>query len=138
MLKENGIKVTPQRVLIYAAFMKAPKHPTAEHIINMVKKKNPNISAGTIYNTLETLVGKNLIKKVKTEKDVMRYDPVTENHHHLYCAESDKIEDYYDPELNLLIENYFQEKEIPGFNIEEFKIQFVGKFHKPEKHNKNA
>ena len=136
ILKENNLKVTPQRMLIFKAFLKAPKHPTAEQIIKKVKKSNPNISPGTIYKTLETFAQNNIITKVKTEKDIMRYDMVMDTHHHLYCAESEKIEDYYDPELNKLIEEYFREKEIPGFNIEEFKIQFVGRFQDSEKLNK--
>lgn len=136
ILKENNLKITPQRMIVYQAFMKAPKHPTADQIIKNVKKSNPNISAGTIYKTLETFAQNNIIKKVKTEKDIMRYDMDLETHHHLYCAESDKIEDYYDPELNKMIEDYFREKEIPGFNIEEFKIQFVGRFQDLENSDK--
>ncbi len=136
ILKKNNLKVTPQRILVYKAFTEIPKHPTAEQIIKNVKKSNPNISAGTIYKTLETFVENNIITKVKTERDIMRYDMDLETHHHLYCAESDKIEDYYDPKLNQMIEEYFREKEIPGFNIEEFKIQFVGRFHDAENSDK--
>jgi Fur family peroxide stress response transcriptional regulator len=132
LLKENKLKVTPQRVLVWEAFLKAPKHPTADQIIKIVKRKNPNISAGTIYKTLETFAQNNIIKKVKTEKDIMRYDSVTDSHHHLYCAQSDRIEDYYDPELNQMIEQYFRKKEIPDFKLEEFKIQFVGRFQNSE------
>ena len=29
----------------------------------------------------------------------MRYDAVLESHHHLYCSESDRIEDYIDMNL---------------------------------------
>jgi Fur family peroxide stress response transcriptional regulator len=53
---------------------------------------------------------------------------VLENHHHLYCAESERIEDYYDDELNSLIEKYFNSKDIPGFKLEDFKLQLTGKF----------
>ena len=69
-----------------------------------------------------------LIKKVKTEKDIMRYDAVMESHHHLYCSESDRIEDYKDNELNELLEKYFEKKKIPDFKIEDIKLQIIGKF----------
>jgi Fur family peroxide stress response transcriptional regulator len=58
----------------------------------------------------------------------MRYDAVMEKHHHLYCAESDRIEDYFDTELNALIGNYFEKKGIPDFEINDIKLQIIGKF----------
>jgi len=58
----------------------------------------------------------------------MRYDAITENHHHIYCTDSDIIEDYFDGELDMLIGNYFKKKKIPGFAIEDVKLQIVGKY----------
>jgi Fur family peroxide stress response transcriptional regulator len=128
ILKGKELKITPQRVVVYEAVIKVQPHPTAEQIIRVVRKKNPNISPGTIYKTLETFVKNGIIRKVKTDADVMRYDPVTEKHHHLYCAESERIEDYFDEELNQLIENYFKKKKIPDFTLDDFKLQLVGRF----------
>lgn len=128
ILKEKELKITPQRVLVYEAVLKVQPHPTAEQIIQSVRKRNPNISPGTIYKTLETFVQKDMIRKVKTEADVMRYDPITDKHHHLYCSESNRIEDYFDDELNELLSEYFRKKDIPNFRLEDFKLQLVGKF----------
>jgi Fur family peroxide stress response transcriptional regulator len=58
----------------------------------------------------------------------MRYDSILEKHHHLYCVESDRIDDYYDPELTLLLEDYFSKKNIPNFTIDDVKLQITGKF----------
>jgi Fur family transcriptional regulator, peroxide stress response regulator len=58
----------------------------------------------------------------------MRYDYVKEKHHHLYCAESERIEDYYDKELDKLLENYLKKKTIPNFKIKDIKLQIVGNF----------
>lgn len=128
LLKDKGLKITPQRTLVYEAVLKVQPHPTADQVINIVRKKNPNVSPGTIYKTLETFVQNGIIRKVKTDADIMRYDPVTEKHHHLYCAESERIEDYFDEELNSLIENYFKEKNIPDFELQDYKLQLVGQF----------
>ena len=83
-LSATGLKVTPQRMRVMDAIYTLDNHPTADNIIAYVRKTDPNIGSGTVYKVLETLVEKNLIKKVKTEKDVMRYDGILENHHHLY------------------------------------------------------
>ena len=129
-LIEKGLRVTPQRVAIYDAILKLRNHPTAEEIIAIIKKDQPHIATGTVYKVLDSLVENKLIRKVKTERDIMRYDAITENHHHLYCAESDRIEDYFDTELNEIIGNYFIKKGIPDFEIEDVKLQIIGKFKK--------
>jgi len=128
ILSANGLKVTPQRIAVLDALMKIQKHPSADLIIEYIKKNHPNIAIGTVYKTLETFVEKGMVKKVKTEQDVMRYDTIMEKHHHLYCAESNRIEDYYDEELNQLLEIYFKKKEIDNFRIEDIKLQIVGTF----------
>jgi len=128
ILAQNGLKVTPQRIAVLDALIKIHEHPSADLIIDYIKKNHPNIAIGTVYKTLETFVEKGIVKKVKTEQDVMRYDTIMEKHHHLYCAESNRIEDYYDEELNQLLEIYFEKKEIDNFRIEDIKLQIVGTF----------
>ena len=127
-LIEKGLRITPQRVVIYEAILKLNNHPTADDIAAFIKRYHPNIATGTVYKVLESLVTTGLIKKVKTEKDVMRYDAILENHHHLYCADSDRIADYYNNEINELLSEYFRKNGIPNFEIEDIKLQIIGKF----------
>jgi Fur family peroxide stress response transcriptional regulator len=132
-LNEKGLKVTPQRIAILEAIVKLNNHPTAENIIEYIRKNHPNIATATVYKVLDALVSNGLIKKVKTERDIMRYDAIMESHHHLYCSESDRIEDYNDNELNEMLEKYFEKKGIPDFKIEDIKLQIIGKFTKNKK-----
>jgi Fur family peroxide stress response transcriptional regulator len=127
-LIEKGLKVTPQRIAILEAIIKLNNHPTVENIIDYIRKNHPNIAVATVYKVVDALVENSLIKKVKTERDIMRYDAVMESHHHLYCSDSDRIEDYNDSELNELLEKYFEKKGIPGFKIEDIKLQIIGQF----------
>jgi Fur family transcriptional regulator, peroxide stress response regulator len=127
-LTEKGLKVTPQRIAILEAIIKLNNHPTADNIIEYIRESHPNIATATVYKVLEALAENGLIKKVKTEKDIMRYDAFIEKHHHLYCSDSDRIEDYLDNELNGLLEKHFEKKRIPGFKIEDINLQIIGKF----------
>ena len=127
-LQENGLKVTPQRVAIFDAILQLDNHPTADAIIAFIKINHPNISVGTVYKVLDTFIENNLLKKVKTEKDIMRYDPYLTNHHHLYCAETERIEDFEDEKLNELITDYFSKHKIKNFKIQEINLQITGKF----------
>lgn len=128
ILKEAGLKVTPQRMAVLQAIYKLEKHPTSEDISNYVRNKNPNIAIGTVYNILDFFVKKGIVARVKTDKGAMLYDAVSEKHHHLYCAESDRIEDYYDEELDSLLDDFFREKRIGNFQIDDIKLQLVGRF----------
>ncbi len=127
-LKQKGLKVTPQRVAIYEAVVNLNNHPTAEKIIDYIRRNHPNIAIGTVYKVLDSLVDNNLLKKVKNDKDIMRYDAVVSHHHHLYCSETDRIEDYEDELLDKLINEYFKNKKIEKFEIQDITLQITGKF----------
>lgn len=126
-LKEHGLKVTPQRKIILEIIRRMKNHPTAEMVIRKVTSREPDISPGTVYKTLNLLSAKGIITRIKTDKDVMRYDPSTARHHHLYIKNTDEIVDYKDEELNHILEEYFHKKNIPGFRIEDFRLEIIGR-----------
>jgi Fur family peroxide stress response transcriptional regulator len=124
------LKVTPQRINILKAVYELDNHPTADNVKERIRETNPNIATGTVYNVLETFVKNNLVKKVKTDKDIMRYDGLIHNHHHLYCTECDLIEDYNDEDLDLMLRNYFKKKKFKGFKVDDIVLQIRGTFDK--------
>ena len=132
-LKDSNLKVTPQRIAVLEALNNLKNHPTADKIKEYVVKNHPSISVGTIYKTLETFVDRGLVKKVKTEKDVMRYDAILDTHHHLYCEDTERIEDFFDDQLNNMLEEYFKKMKIPNFKVKDIKLQIIGTFN----NNKN-
>lgn len=128
ILTEKGLKVTPQRMAILGAVHNLNNHPSAENIIDYINQNYPNIAVGTVYKVLETFVEKHILVRVKTDKDIMRYDPVITTHHHLYSIESDMIADYTDENLDELINDYFKKKRIKDFQIDNIKLQITGRF----------
>lgn len=128
-LNNKGLKITPQRIAVFEALLEF-FHPTADDIYKKVSEKIPGLSYTTVYNILDTLVNHKLINRVKTDSDVMRYDAITDHHHHLYCASSDRMEDYYDPELDQLLQEHFKRKQPDGFTITDIKLQLMGDFTK--------
>jgi Fur family peroxide stress response transcriptional regulator len=129
-LSEKGLKITPQRLAILDAIYQLGSHPTADNIIEYIRQSNPNIASGTVYKVLDTLIENKLVKKVTTDKGVMRYDGIMENHHHLYCSECDLIEDYVDAELDEVLEEFFKKKKFTGFKLENIVVQIRGTFDK--------
>lgn len=126
ILADKGLKVTPQRMSILEAIYTLNNHPTADNIIEYIREVHPNIATGTVYKVLDVLVDNRIIKKVTTDRDVMRYDGIMEKHHHIYCTECDLIEDYKDAELDNILKKYFKQKSFPGLKIEDIIIQIRG------------
>jgi Fur family transcriptional regulator, peroxide stress response regulator len=137
-LVEKGLKVTPQRIAIMEAIYTLNNHPTAEMIMDYIKDSHPGIASGTIYKVLDVLIENQLIKRVKTEKDIMRYEAILENHHHLYCSESEEIKDYMNEDLDNILTDYFKQNGIENFEIREIKLQINGKFLKSNYKSKSS
>ena len=53
--RDNGLKITPQRVAIFKALVSTDAHPTAEEVYKMVRQDIRNISLDTVNRTLLTL-----------------------------------------------------------------------------------
>ena len=136
ILTDKDLRITPQRVAVLDVILNLDTHPSAETIAEFVRINYPHVPLGTIYKILDIFVEKEIISRVKTEDGIIRYDPIMEKHHHLYCAESERIEDYYDEDLNKILNDYFKKKKIPDFTIVDFKVQITGKFRDENKTNK--
>lgn len=131
ILSQNKLKLTPQRIAILDVILSIREHPTAELVYGYLRLSHPHISIGTIYKTLDLFAAKGIITRIPSMTDQMKYDAVHEKHHHLYCPDNDRIEDFYDEELYTMISNYLNKKKIPNFTIEDFKLHVIGKFTSP-------
>ena len=127
ILTENGLKVTPQRTAVLEVIMDLNNHPTADEIVQYLRISYPHIPIGTVYKILDKFYKLGIIDKVKTDNDLIRYDPVKNRHHHLYSTNNNSIQDFYDDNLDMILNEYFKKKNIPGFIVEDFKLQIIGK-----------
>ena len=93
LLKENNIKITPQRLIVLKYLEEHPIHPTAEKIFSDLKSNNPSLSKTTIYNTLETLNEHGIIQSITISGSESRYDLFLGMHHHFLCKKCGKIID---------------------------------------------
>lgn len=133
LLTSKGLKATTQRLIIYDVVSEMNNHPSADDIYSEIVRNYPSISLSTVYNTLDLFVENNIISTVKSDSGAVRYDAIQQLHHHLYCEETDKIEDYYNSELDNLLQTFFEKNKIINFEINEVKLQIKGKFLPKEK-----
>jgi Fur family peroxide stress response transcriptional regulator len=93
-LRENKIKITPQRRLILELVLKDRTHPCAEEVYLKVREKMPDISIATVYQTLELLEKKGILLKIDFPDGKSHYDPYTIPHLHFYCTNCKNIIDF--------------------------------------------
>ncbi|MFK7900149.1 MAG: Fur family transcriptional regulator [Cyclobacteriaceae bacterium] len=126
ILGNHELKATSQRLVIYSVLSGLKSHPSTEDVYNLLKNDNPSISLATVYKTLETFVSAGLCRKVMSKSGSMRYDSNVNEHGHIYCENTEEIIDYEDQELDALLADYFNKKNINNLTIKEIKIQING------------
>lgn len=119
-LKKNNIRMSHQRLKVLEYLSWNKNHPTVDEIFHELKKEVPTLSKTTIYNTLKTLEGANLVKVINVEDNEARYDTKVEDHGHFKCSSCGKVFDF---ELDF-------ESIIPiglqGFKIEKRDVYYKG------------
>lgn len=73
--------------------LKAKSHPTAENVLENARRKCPTVSRATVYNSLNLLVEKGLLKTQILKEGTVVFDPNTGNHHHFIDQETGVIHD---------------------------------------------
>ena len=123
ILKEKGLKVTPQRLVVYSALKNTKSHPSAEDIHKMLLTDNPSISLATVYKTLDSFKSAGLIKELNLCFEHSNYDADISNHQHIVCTSCRRVFDvYYTPETTMREEV----EKISGFKIDEEQVVFYG------------
>jgi Fur family transcriptional regulator, peroxide stress response regulator len=85
ILKEIGLKITPQRQAILRFLDGNKNHPSADSIYSKILKEYPAISFATVYNTLSKLASSGKIQELDIDPGRKRFDPCTDTHSHFYC-----------------------------------------------------
>jgi Fur family ferric uptake transcriptional regulator len=87
------LRQTDARRIILEEIMNLDSHPTADEVYEIVRKRLPKISLGTIYRNLDILSGKGLIQKLEVGGTQRRFDGNTGNHYHLRCLACGRVID---------------------------------------------
>ncbi len=97
---EKGLKITPQRSLIFDELSKATDHPTADAIYKRVRKSLSNISFDTVYRTLLSFTQLGIVNLVEGTGEQKRFEPNVHQHHHFRCIKCHTIYDFENDAYN--------------------------------------
>lgn len=119
-LRAEGLKITPQRMAIVKYLDGNTNHPSVEEIHREVAREFPTISLATVYNTLDTLERINEVQALTVDPSRKHYDPQTQPHHHLICADCWSIRDVF--------ADYTKALEIPRELTQDFRVEQASVF----------
>jgi Fur family ferric uptake transcriptional regulator len=93
LLREHGIYVTAQRLAVLRAVDARP-HATADEVAQVVRSEIGAISRQSVYDTLNVLTERGLLRRIQPIGSPARYENRTgDNHHHLICRTCGRLVD---------------------------------------------
>lgn len=95
VLREKGLKVTPQRLAVYHALYNTTEHPSAEMLFQKLQLNYPTMSLATVYKTIEVLKEIGLVQALNVGEDSFRYDANVEKHPHVKCMLCQCVDDIF-------------------------------------------
>ena len=124
MLKEHNMRMTRQRQVILETLQEHNIHPTADEVYELVRKKIPRISLGTVYRNLEVLSELGKILKLELAGSQKRFDGYATNHHyHIRCMRCDRVDDAPCGMISDLEDRIVSES---GYKVMGHRLEFVG------------
>jgi Fur family ferric uptake transcriptional regulator len=124
MFREHQLRLTPQRKLLLEELRKLDSHPTADELYEVVRKRMPHISLGTVYRNLEILSRTGIIRKIELGGKQKRFDGDPEIHQHIRCTKCGRIDDLHADtaitscDMDLIAQT--------GYEVIERRIEFIG------------
>ncbi len=95
-------------------------HPTADEIYSSLVKEMPTLSRTTVYNTLNILIGANIVRVVTIEEHEARYDADITDHGHFKCERCGTIYDFR------IDTDAIRTEELKNFKINEKDVYYRG------------
>ncbi len=110
-LRAQGGRMTIQRRLIFSLLDSLGEHPTAEDLLLLARKQDPDLNLSTVYRTLRWLVAENLVSSriFAEEHRKERFDAALPSEHHHFICTSCKNVIEFDTGLFGTIKDQFQE-----------------------------
>lgn len=122
VLREHGINPSAQRVAVARYVLHTDEHPTADEVLTRVKRRFPQISRATVYNTLNLFVEVGLLRQFTLSEGRLVFDPRTEDHHHFIDDETGEIQDVPWDALEVS-----RVRRLKGLKVREYQVVLRGK-----------
>ncbi len=117
------MRMTRQRRMILEELRKNITHPSADEVYEMVRKRLPRISLGTVYRNLEILSELGEIQKLEISGTLKRFDGNPGKHYHIRCINCDRLDDAPISSLNNIENKLYGETD---YKVIGHRLEFLG------------
>ena len=125
MLKDKGLKATPQRMAVHEA-MRVLVHGSAEEVSAQIAAQGGTpVSPASVYNILSLLADLRIYDRRSGQGSKMVFDVRTGRHLHLYDTRGQVWRDLEDEELLTWVEAHFKGRRFRGYKIDGFECQLL-------------
>lgn len=125
ILKEKGLKATPQRLAVHEAMLKLG-HASADMVAEQMESAGfTRITIASVYNILSTLADLRIYSRRMSSNNKMYFDVNTFKHLHLYDRTCNEYRDVLDDELVGLVESRLKGRRFRGYTVDHIDIQIV-------------
>ncbi|BDG10725.1 Fur family transcriptional regulator [Anaeromyxobacter paludicola] len=125
ILERHGIQPSAQRRAVAEFVLDTTAHPSADRVFEAVAARNPRISRATVYNTLNLLVRKKLLKQLVLAEGKVVFDPNVAPHHHFVDEASGAIHDVPWDALDVR-----RVEALKGVDVREYQVVLRGRLHR--------
>lgn len=92
LLRQQGYRLTPQRLLVLEVIKSRSGHMTAEAIHAAIVPQQPYIDIATVYRALQWLEHVGLVARISIDGTFhYEYHPLGDHHHHLICQQCGQV-----------------------------------------------
>jgi len=122
-IKSESRRMTVQRLAILEELQKVTSHPSAQDVYEMVQKRIPDISFGTVYRNLKLLEDLGLLQELNYGKSFSRYDGNPDNHYHISCEKCGRMDDI---PISISEKLDRETSDATGYRVRAHRIEFYG------------
>ena len=100
-LRNEGMRYTKQREIIWDEICRSSDHRDAEEIYLKINKNRRNVSRATVYRTIDVLVKNNLVRQLELGDGRKRFENKldSKHHDHIVCQKCGKIAEFSDEKI---------------------------------------
>ena len=119
----SGVRMTRQRRVILEELRALRSHPSADELYEIVRRRLPRISLGTVYRNLDLLAREGAVLRLEQPCGGRRFDGDTRKHYHVRCSCCGKVDDIFvEPPAKL----HELAGKACGYEIENHRLEFTG------------
>ena len=100
-LRAHGVTPTAQRIEVGMLLLAEPCHMSADQILQALRSNGSRVSKATVYNTLNLLSGKGILRAISLDPTRIVYDSTTVMHHHFLNEDTGELMDIDSSQVEL-------------------------------------